>query len=149
MRAWSTGIWPTRKTERKEERAFAAGARIQHGDYGREPLAMIYEWRTGGRGKGRLAKNSDEEINDALRLAVAAKTERSAVAVLTGLQGVDVPVASAVLTAIDQERYTVIDVRALESLRDHNNRSNSQLLSGIFSIVPGESQRMESIAPEV
>jgi hypothetical protein len=38
------------------------------------------------------------------------------VAVLTGLIGVNVPVASAILTAIDQRRYTVIDFRALEGL---------------------------------
>jgi hypothetical protein len=51
-----------------------------------------------------------------LRLAVSARTERASVAVLKGLHGVDVPVATAILTAIDQDRYTVIDVRALESL---------------------------------
>ena len=44
------------------------------------------------------------------------KTERAAIAVLLGLQGVHVPVASAILTAIDPERYTVIDFRALEAL---------------------------------
>jgi len=47
---------------------------------------------------------------------VSAKTERAAVAVLLGLQGVQVPVASAILTAIYPERYTVIDFRALEAL---------------------------------
>jgi hypothetical protein len=60
--------------------------------------------------------NTDEEIADALALAVRAKTERAALAVLTGLHGVHVPVASAILTAVDPERYTVIDLRALESL---------------------------------
>jgi len=29
---------------------------------------------------------------------------------------VEIPVASAILTAIDQERYTIIDFRALEAL---------------------------------
>jgi hypothetical protein len=38
------------------------------------------------------------------------------VAVLCGLRGVEIPVASAILTAIDPERYTIIDFRALESL---------------------------------
>jgi hypothetical protein len=100
----------------KEARAFEAGACIRQGDFSRKPLEMIYEWKTRGRGKGWLARNSDEEICDALRLAVMAETERAAVAVLKGLQGVDVPVASAILTAIDQERYTAIDFRALEAL---------------------------------
>jgi hypothetical protein len=63
-----------------------------------------------------LQRNSDEEIADALRLAVSAKTERAAIAVLRGLQGVDAPVASAILTAINPEHYTVIDFRALQAL---------------------------------
>jgi hypothetical protein len=49
---------------------------------------------------------------DALRLAVAAQTERSALAVLIGLVGVDIPVGSAILTTID----AVLDFRALYSL---------------------------------
>jgi hypothetical protein len=39
-----------------------------------------------------------------------------AVAVLTALHGVGIPMASAILTAINPERYTVLDFRALESL---------------------------------
>ena len=53
---------------------------------------------------------------DALHLAVHAQTERAAIAVLCGLHGVDVPVASAILTAVAPERFTIIDYRALESL---------------------------------
>jgi hypothetical protein len=36
--------------------------------------------------------------------------------VLKGLGGVEIPVASAIMTAIDPERYTIIDYRALEAL---------------------------------
>jgi hypothetical protein len=87
-------------------------------------LVTIFKWKTKGRGKTRLRKNSDAEIADALNLASHAETERAAVAVLLGLHGVQVPVASAILTAIDPERYTVIDFRALESLGcDSKDRS--------------------------
>ena len=55
-----------------------------------------------------------------LRLAVCAKTDRAAIAVLLGLQGVRVPVASAILTAIDPKRFTVVDFRALEALGSEN-----------------------------
>jgi len=72
----------------------------------REHLSEIFEWKTKGRGRSRLSRNSDQEIADALSLAVTARTERAAVAVLVGLQGVLVPVASAILTAIDPDRYT-------------------------------------------
>jgi len=63
-----------------------------------------------------LAKNTDDEIADTLRLAVEAKTDRAAVSVLMGLNAVQVPVASAILTAINPERFTIIDFRALEAL---------------------------------
>jgi hypothetical protein len=97
--------------------ALAAGARIsQQKKYTRNNLETIYKWKTRGRGISRIAANTDAEIADALRLAVAARTERSALAVLLGLVGIAIPVASAVLTVINPKRYTIIDVRALEAL---------------------------------
>ena len=99
-----------------DDDALEAGHQIAHGDYSRKNLESIFRWKTKGRGISRLGHNSDEDIADALHLAVIAQTERSAVAVLIGLNGVDVPVASAILTVIDPERYTIIDFRALESL---------------------------------
>jgi hypothetical protein len=100
----------------EDEEAMASGKRIARGEYTRGNLQAIFEWKTGGRGKNRLQFNTDEEIEDALRTAVEAKTERTAVSVLSGLYGVEIPVASAVLTAVAPERYTIIDYRALEAL---------------------------------
>lgn len=100
----------------QDDPALAAGRRIRGGEYTRENLSEIFEWKTDGRGRSRLRRNTDTEIADALSLAVNARTERAAIAVLTGLHGVGVPVASAVLTAIDPKRFTVIDFRALEAL---------------------------------
>ena len=96
--------------------ALDAGRRIKCGECSRSNLEIIFRWKTRGRGIGRLEGNSEDEIADALRLAVQAKTERAAISVLCGLFGVEIPVASAILTAIDPERYTIIDVRALQSL---------------------------------
>ena len=100
----------------EDEEAMASGKRIARGEYTRRNLQAIFEWKTGGRGKSRLQVNTDEEIEDALRTAVEAKAERTAVSVLSGLYGVEIPVASAVLTAIAPDRYTIIDYRALEAL---------------------------------
>jgi hypothetical protein len=99
-----------------DDYALEAGRQIRAGNYGRHQLQVIFQWKTKGRGKSRLLRNSDDEIADALHLASNANTERAAVAVLLGLHGVQAPVASAILTAIDPERYTVIDFRALEAL---------------------------------
>jgi hypothetical protein len=100
----------------EDEKAVAAGARIRGGDFSRDNLLAIFRWKTKGRGVSRLASNSDDEIADALRLALDARAGRSAIAVLTGLYGVDVPVASAILTAMKPDQYTVIDFRTLEAL---------------------------------
>jgi hypothetical protein len=99
-----------------ESKALEAGQRIAHGYHTRANLEIIFDWKTGGRGKSRLLGNTDSEIKDALRLAISARTERAAIAVLRGLDGVDVPVASAIMTAIKPKLYTVIDIRALQSL---------------------------------
>jgi hypothetical protein len=101
--------------------ALQAGQRIASGDYCRADLEAIFTWKTGGRGISRLRRNSETEIRDALQLARIAQTERAAIAVLCGLCGVEIPVASALLTAIDPKRYTIIDFRALESLGVQNS----------------------------
>lgn len=49
-------------------------------------------------------------------LALHAHEPRSALAVLMGLCGVALPMASAILTAIDPDTYTVVDYRAMEAL---------------------------------
>ena len=52
-----------------------------------------------------------------LRFASDSRTsERSAIETLTKLHGVGIPVASAILTLINPDKYTIIDYRALESL---------------------------------
>jgi hypothetical protein len=99
-----------------DQDAFAAGRRIAAGGRDRRDFLAIFEWKTRGRGRSRPAQNTDIEIADALHLAIAARTERAALAVLTGLAGVDVPVASAILTVVDPVRFTIIDFRALWSL---------------------------------
>ena len=99
-----------------ELKVLEAGRRIAAGDYGREHLSTIFEWKTRGRGRTRIERNTAEEVADALRLALLANTERSALSVLTGLSGVDIPVASTVLTMVNPARYTILDFRALFSL---------------------------------
>jgi len=102
--------------EDDDREALAAGRRIAAGSCSRDDFAVIVEWKTRGGGRSRPARNGDAEIADALDLATAARTERASVAVLTGLSGVEVPVASAIMTAVDPERFTIVDFRALWSL---------------------------------
>ena len=109
--------WAGKYGYRKEDTvAFEAGSRIRGGDYSRENLEKIVEWKSERR-KALIGNNTDEEICDALTLALAAKEPRSALAVLIGLSGVALPMASAIMTAIDdRDRFTIVDWRALEAL---------------------------------
>jgi hypothetical protein len=99
-----------------DEPALRAGKAIAKGNFSPTHLKAIFEWKTGNRGKGRIDRNSDSEIGDALKLAASAKEPRSAISVLIGLHGIQVPVASAIMTAIKPDTYTIIDFRALEAL---------------------------------
>ena len=99
----------------RERDAFAAGVRLAAGEHNREVLLPMVRWKS-ERPKSLLAGNTAGDVRDALRLATSATTDRAAVAVLCGLRGVLVPVASAILTATFPARFTVIDFRALETL---------------------------------
>jgi hypothetical protein len=80
----------------KEKAAEQAGKRLV-GNPNVEDFRLIFEWKTRGRGRSRLDLNADDEVLDALSLASKATSPRSSIAVLVGLYGVAVPVASAVM----------------------------------------------------
>ena len=113
IRSLSDGYLEKYKAD--DDEAFQAGQRIRSGDYSRANLVKLVEWKSVRR-LGLIAENSDSEIADALRLALCASEPRSAFGVLMALRGVGTPMASAILTVLDQDRYTVIDYRAMESL---------------------------------
>jgi hypothetical protein len=46
--------------------ALRAGTQIRNGKYTRTNLLAIFEWKTKGRGRARLEKNTDLEKADAL-----------------------------------------------------------------------------------
>lgn len=104
------------RLDARERAAFAAGALIRAGDFSRDQLAPILTWKVNDRGRSRPSRNSDEEVADALRTALLATTPRAAVAVLVGLSGVAVPVASAILATIRPEHYSVLDPRGFRAL---------------------------------
>jgi hypothetical protein len=73
-----------------------------------------------GQEKKYFDKNSDEDVASVLRFAIEAvdksgNTER-AFRELQSLKGIGLPVASAILTAIFPDRFTVIDIMALRAL---------------------------------
>ena len=79
-----------------------------------EFLAMA-RWKS-PRAHHRYKLNSAARVREASRRALAARSERRRMEHLLALDGVSVPVASAVLTLLDPRRYGVLDIRAWQML---------------------------------
>ena len=104
------------REDRLEKAAFEAGAAIRNGDYSLLNLEPIVRWKS-ERAVHYLVGNSSESIRRALEMAAAPEAStREAVTALLALHGVDIKVASAILTAIFPERYTVMDCSVREAL---------------------------------
>lgn len=110
----------------------AAGRCILEKNYSREHLDTIFAWKTKNRGKSRIQKNDAREIETVLRQVVESGGEppSDSLKVLITLSGIDIPVASAVMTAVFPERFTVIDFRALDALgaKKYSTRSIKKYL---------------------
>lgn len=101
---------------RREDAAFDSGKKIAAGATEPKNLGAIIDWKSSRPKRRIMTGNTPDEISEALRVAVSAKHVRTAVGVLFALNGVDVAMASAILTTIHPDRYTVIDWRALNAL---------------------------------
>ena len=99
----------------QDREAEAAGARILAGERTRQNLEIICRWKSKRRFK-LLGLNSDDEIASALHQAIQVDSIGEATSALTELHGVGVKMASAILTAVRPEQYTVLDFRALHAL---------------------------------
>jgi hypothetical protein len=99
-----------------EATAYEAGEAIRGGEHTLPNLEAIVRWKS-ERMVHYLIGNSSENIRTAL--AVAASPDASAeqaVNALVALRGVDISIASAILSTIYPDRYAVLDFRALEAL---------------------------------
>ncbi len=104
------------REQRLEQAAFEAGLAIRNGDYSLANLEPVVRWKS-EHAVQYLIGNSSESIRRALEVAAAPEAStREAVNALLVLHGVDVTIASAILTAIFPERYTVMDCPVLEAL---------------------------------
>jgi hypothetical protein len=93
-------------------------------------VRIIFDWKTGGRGRSRLERNQPSEIREALEIATKARSARIAIGVLASLQGIEIPVASAILTMVDPTRFTIIDFRTLHALGIRSQKASVDLYLG-------------------
>lgn len=110
---WS-GAYPLNQDERDllDVTRPAVAAR---GYFRREDLIAVGRWKS-PRSVTRLQANPDDDIEDITRVALAAP-DRLKHRLLHPLRGVHTPVASALLTVWAPDRFTVVDFRAIETLR--------------------------------
>jgi hypothetical protein len=91
-----------------------AGAR-RRGSFSRAEFIRMCRWKS-PRARRLWQTNSPGRIRSVSRAVLATRNERRRMELLTGLAGVGVPMASAILTLLDPRRYCVLDIRAWQLL---------------------------------
>jgi hypothetical protein len=81
----------------------------------REELEKVCRWKS-PRAIRLIKHNSAVRVRAATRLALATRSERRRLEALRTLDGVSVPMASAILTLLNPRRYGVIDIRVWQLL---------------------------------
>jgi len=112
------GYWEQafEKERQLEREAFEAGAAIRGGEHTQVNLEAIVRWKA-ERALSYLIGNSHQKIKDTLAIVADPNTPlRTSVEALTKLRGIDITVATAILSAIHPDLYAVLDFRALEAL---------------------------------
>ena len=109
----------------RETAALVAGRNLTAGQGTLEDLEVIVRWKSPRR-IALLGENEAADIAEACLIASKTSSDRCAMAVLHGLRGVGVPMASAILTVMNPHRFTVIDFRALEALGQQNEAPTIQ-----------------------
>ena len=89
----------------------------------KEEFLKICMWKS-PRPKKYYLMNSEESIIKITRELFLTESELIKIERLTILKGVSIAVASAILTAIDQEKYGIIDIRAWQTLHTYGEVTN-------------------------
>ena len=104
-----------------------AGVHLR-GAFTRAEFRRMCEWKS-PRARHLWATNSPARIRAVSSAVLATRSERRRMELLTGLHGVGIPIASAILTLVDPRRYGVLDIRAwqlLFSLRSVTTNARGQ-----------------------
>lgn len=109
-----------RELVRREDPATAAlmetlGRARRRGWFSRAEFLTMCRWKS-PRAIRHCRLNSAAAVRGVSRAVLATRSERARLGLLTGLHGVSVPTASAILTLLDPRRYGVLDIRAWQLL---------------------------------
>src|ERR1019366_1738466 len=107
-----------------EAAAYEAGEAIRTGEHTLPNLETIVRWKS-ERMVHYLIGNGSENIRTALAVASSPNASpEEAVNALVALRGVDISIASAILSAIYPERYAVLDFRSEEHTSELQSLTN-------------------------
>jgi hypothetical protein len=94
----------------------------------KEELKTICRWKS-SRAIWLIEQNSPRSIKSISEKALSSKSERTKIELLTKLQGVSIPMASAILMLLNPKRYGVIDIRVWQLL--YTMKSVTKKSSGV------------------
>ncbi|GAB3937422.1 hypothetical protein GCM10027614_15620 [Micromonospora vulcania] len=114
----------------------------KRGYYKRGELQKVVRWKS-PRSITYIDRNSDSDIEHLTRIALAAP-ERLRRRILCLLDGVGVPIASALITACEPSVFTVIDYRAIETLRAHSELSQQPNCTSYLQVCRDLANRVET-----
>jgi hypothetical protein len=93
--------------------------RLRHvkraGEFSRAEFLRMAAWKS-PRARPHYRKNTAARVRATARAVLRSRSERRRLELLMELEGVSVPVASAILTLIDPQRYGVLDIRVWQLL---------------------------------
>ena len=93
----------------------ALGHVRRRGWFSRAEFLRMCRWKS-PRAIRHCRRNSTATVRRVSRAALATTSEQQRLVLLTGLHGVSVPTASAILTLVNPRRYGVLDIRAWQLL---------------------------------
>ncbi len=94
----------------------------------KEELSIICKWKA-PRAIWLIKKNTPTKIISVTKKAFKTKSEKYKIELLTGLKGVSIPMASAILMLTNPKRYGVIDIRVWQLL--HKMKTVTKKASGM------------------
>jgi hypothetical protein len=101
----------------------------KRGYYNKREFMAICLWKS-SRQKNNYKTNSQEDIRSITRNAFRATDEQERIKTLCKLKGVGVPVASALLTIYNPQKYAIIDIRCVEILFENGEIEWTRISSG-------------------
>lgn len=99
-------------TDEEEKKLAALPLRFQEGTVDWEDYLWIVTWKSGGRTRPYFEQNDPKYVAHIIEIILRDIPPSWKIRHLTTLNGVKEPTASAFLTFIDPERYTVMDYRS-------------------------------------